>query len=96
MLNVVEGTTNQLCFAFFVIGCSFHYIHQSQVFWQSDGIAKSSKLFSDENTCPYVRTDDAYPRYLDAIVNNVKNEVACDYNAGFQSAVAGLRTLATC
>ena len=24
----------------------------------------------------------------------IKNEVACDYNAGFQSAVAGLRDLA--
>merc|ERR1719334_2113513 len=33
-------------------------------------------ISSDENTCPYVRTDDAFPRYLDTIVNNVKNEVA--------------------
>ena len=39
--------------------------------------------FADENTCPYVRTDDAYPRYLDAIVNNVKNEVACEVTCTF-------------
>ena len=32
--------------------------------------------------------------YYDDRGDFVKNEVACDYNAGFQSAVAGLRTLA--
>ena len=39
--------------------------------------------FPDENTCPYVRTDDAFPRYLDTIVNNVKNEVACEVTCTF-------------
>ena len=34
--------------------------------------------------------------YVDDRGDYIKNEVACDYNAGFQSAVAGLRTLATC
>eukprot|EP00088_Acartia_fossae_P055120 TRINITY_DN64002_c0_g1_i1.p1 TRINITY_DN64002_c0_g1~~TRINITY_DN64002_c0_g1_i1.p1 ORF type:complete len:349 (-),score=72.83 TRINITY_DN64002_c0_g1_i1:55-999(-) len=32
--------------------------------------------------------------YEDKRNDYIKNEVACDYNAGFQSAVAGLRTLA--
>ena len=32
--------------------------------------------------------------YADLRSDYVKNEVACDYNAGFQSALAGLRTLA--
>lgn len=31
-----------------------------------------------ELDCPYQRTDNAYPRYLDTIVNNVKDEVACE------------------
>ena len=33
--------------------------------------------------------------YIDDRSDYIKNEVACDYNAGFQSAVAGLRTLAS-
>ena len=28
--------------------------------------------------CPYQRTDNAYPRYLDTIINNVKDEIACE------------------
>ena len=28
--------------------------------------------------CPYQRTENAYPRYLDTIVNNVKDEIACE------------------
>ena len=36
-------------------------------------------------------SDDSYE---DDRGDYIKNEVACDYNAGFQSAVAGLRTLA--
>ena len=32
--------------------------------------------------------------YVDDRGDYIKNEVACDYNAGFQSALAGLRTLA--
>jgi len=31
--------------------------------------------------------------YIDTRLDYVKNEVACDYNAGFQSAVAGLKSL---
>uniref|UniRef100_A0A0P4WDV2 Endoglucanase n=1 Tax=Scylla olivacea TaxID=85551 RepID=A0A0P4WDV2_SCYOL len=34
--------------------------------------------------------------YVDVRSDYVKNEVACDYNAGFQSAVAALRQLAGC
>ena len=40
-------------------------------------------LFSAELNCPYQRTDNAYPRYLDTIVNNVKNEVACEVTCTF-------------
>ena len=36
-----------------------------------------------ELDCPYQRTDNAYPRYLDTIVNNVKNEVACEVTCTF-------------
>ncbi|XP_069111328.1 endoglucanase E-4-like [Argopecten irradians] len=37
---------------------------------------------------------DGNDSYTDSRTNYVNNEVACDYNAGFQSAVAGLRHLA--
>ena len=40
-------------------------------------------FISAELSCPYQRTDNAYPRYLDTIVNNVKNEVACEVACTF-------------
>ena len=40
-------------------------------------------IISAELDCPYQRTDNAYPRYLDTIVNNVKNEVACEVTCTF-------------
>jgi len=36
---------------------------------------------------------DSNDRYTDNRADYIKNEVACDYNAGFQSAVAGLLQL---
>lgn len=39
---------------------------------------------------------DEYDNYKDDRGDYVKNEVACDYNAGFQSAVAALRSLTDC
>ena len=48
------------------------------------------KWENDENTrkrgdldCPYQRTDNGYPRYLDTIVDNVKDEVACEVQCTF-------------
>ena len=38
---------------------------------------------SAELDCPYQRTENAYPRYLDTIVNSVKNEVACEVTCTF-------------
>ena len=40
-------------------------------------------MITAEIDCPYQRTDNAYPRYLDTIVNSVKNEVACEVTCTF-------------
>ena len=34
-------------------------------------------------TCPYQPTDNAYPRYLDAVINDVKDDVACEVQCTF-------------
>ncbi|KAF2354793.1 PAN/Apple domain [Trinorchestia longiramus] len=40
----------------------------------------------DEQLCPYVETRNAYPRYLDAVINNVRSEGACERQcSGFTS-----------
>lgn len=39
---------------------------------------------------------DAYDNYQDKRDDFVKNEVACDYNSGFQSAVAALKAREKC
>ena len=36
-----------------------------------------------ELSCPYQRTDNAYPRYLDTVINDVKNEVDCEVKCTF-------------
>lgn len=38
---------------------------------------------SSDLDCPYQRTDNAYPRYLDAVINDVKDEVACEVQCTF-------------
>lgn len=38
---------------------------------------------SGELSCPYQRTDNAYPRYLDTVINDVKNEVDCEVKCTF-------------
>jgi hypothetical protein len=37
--------------------------------------------------CPYQRTDNGYPRYLDTIVDNIKDEVACEVQCTFYDQV---------
>ncbi len=36
-----------------------------------------------ELTCPYEPRENAYPRYLDTVVNDVKDEVACEVQCTF-------------
>ena len=40
-------------------------------------------ISSGELSCPYQRTDNAYPRYLDTVINDVKNEVDCEVKCTF-------------
>jgi hypothetical protein len=40
--------------------------------------------------CPYQRTDNGYPRYLDTIVDNIKDEVACEVQCTFYDQVTML------
>ena len=39
--------------------------------------------FTGDLDCPYQRTDNGYPRYLDTIVDNIKDEVACEVQCTF-------------
>jgi len=41
---------------------------------------------TEELTCPYQRTDNAYPRYLDTIVSRVSDEIACEKQCTFHQA----------
>ncbi|XP_023323415.1 uncharacterized protein LOC111697594 [Eurytemora carolleeae] len=38
---------------------------------------------TEELSCPYQRTDNAYPRYLDSIVSRVTDEIACEKQCTF-------------
>ena len=53
----------------------------------SGEIEKLDSIFmpnsSGELSCPYQRTDNAYPRYLDTVINDVKNEVDCEVKCTF-------------
>ena len=40
-------------------------------------------IATKELTCPYERTENAYPRYLDAVINNINDEVACEVQCTF-------------
>ena len=44
---------------------------------------ENSCLPSEDFTCPYKRTDNAYPRYLDTIVTRVTDEIACEKQCTF-------------
>ena len=37
----------------------------------------------EQLSCPYKRTDNAYPRYLDTIVSRVTDEIACEKQCTF-------------
>ena len=44
---------------------------------------ENSCVPSEELTCSYKRTDNAYPRYLDTIVTQVSDEIACEKQCTF-------------
>ena len=44
---------------------------------------ENSCVPSEQLTCPYKRTDNAYPRYLDTIVTRVTDEIACERQCTF-------------
>lgn len=40
-------------------------------------------FFAALDNCPYQRTENSHPRYLDTVINNIKNEVACEVTCTF-------------
>ena len=48
-----------------------------------DSIFMPRITLQGELSCPYQRTDNAYPRYLDTVINDVKNEVDCEVKCTF-------------
>nr|XP_040567250.1 uncharacterized protein LOC121116996 isoform X1 [Lepeophtheirus salmonis] len=38
-------------------------------------------------TCPYMKIENAYPRYLDEVVRNIKDEVACEVQCSFNEKI---------
>jgi len=44
---------------------------------------ENSCVPSEQLNCPYKRTDNAYPRYLDTIVTRVTDEIACERQCTF-------------
>ena len=44
---------------------------------------ENSCVPSEQLNCPYKRTDNAYPRYLDTIVTQVTDEIACERQCTF-------------
>ena len=44
---------------------------------------ENSCLSTDQLSCPYKRTDNAYPRFLDTIVSRVTDEIACEKQCTF-------------
>jgi len=44
---------------------------------------ENSCIATEQLSCPYKRTDNAYPRYLDTIVSRVTDEIACEKQCTF-------------
>lgn len=44
---------------------------------QNPSLITSTSFFTVDDTCPYQRTDSAYPTYLDVTVENVVSELQC-------------------
>ena len=51
--------------------------------FENPRIKTATLLCLGDLDCPYQRTDNGYPRYLDTIVDNVKDEVACEVQCTF-------------